>query len=79
MSESYERPVGDLLLRIDRERCVGFGHCVEEAPAAFRLSDQAVVEFVVPEQATREELERACEACPVAALTLLEGDTQVAP
>ena len=79
MSEMIEQPVEGLVLRIDQSLCVGFGHCVEEAPIAFRLGEHDVVEPVTPDQASRDELIRACEACPVAALTLLEEGVQVAP
>lgn len=79
MSEMIEQPVEGLVLRIDQSLCVGFGHCVEEAPVAFRLGDSDVVEPLTPDRASRADLVRACEACPVAALTLLEAGVQVAP
>ena len=68
--EFQERVVGDLRVRIDRTLCVGFGDCVEEAPQAFILADDGVVVFVEPEGAGRERLLRACDACPVDALTV---------
>ncbi|HZC70650.1 MAG TPA: ferredoxin [Jatrophihabitans sp.] len=70
--ESEERVVGDLTIRIDRSRCVGFGHCIEESPESFALGDDDLVEFQDPDQARREALMTACEVCPVEALTVFD-------
>lgn len=66
--EIEERVVGDLTIRIDRSRCVGFGHCIEESPESFVLGDDDLVRFQDPDQAQREALLTACEVCPVEAL-----------
>ena len=68
-----ERVVHGLRVRIDRSLCVGFGDCITEAAAAFRLDDEGVVVFVDPEQVERDRLLRACDACPVDALTVWDG------
>jgi ferredoxin len=72
VTEIEERPVGDLAVRIDRSRCVGFGHCIEEAPEAFALGEDDLVEFQNPDQVQREALLTACEVCPVEALTVFD-------
>lgn len=75
-----ERSVAGLRLRIDRTLCVGFGECVTEAPEAFVLDGQDIVIFVHPEQVERERLIRACDLCPVDALTVWdETGKQVVP
>ena len=75
-----ERTVGTLRVRIDRTLCVGFGECVAEAPEAFSLDGQDIVVFVSPEQVDRERLIRACDLCPVDALTVWdETGKQVVP
>jgi len=75
-----ERTVGRLRVRIDRTLCVGFGECVTEAPQAFVLDGQDVVVFVNPEQVERERLIRACDLCPVDALTVWdETGRQIVP
>jgi ferredoxin len=80
MSDSVERTVGDLTIRIDRDVCVGFAQCADEAEEAFRLDDDDLVTFEAPEQVTRERLLRACEACPVEAITVLDQHgNQLAP
>ncbi|HLB38500.1 MAG TPA: ferredoxin [Gemmatimonadales bacterium] len=70
MSDFTERQVGGLKVRIDRALCVGFGECVTEAPEAFGLDGEDIAVFIKPEQADRERLLKACDACPVDALTV---------
>ena len=80
MSDFEERNVGGLRVRIDRTLCVGFGDCITEAPEAFVLDDGGVAVFVKPEQVDRERLLRGCDACPVDAITVWNGDgTQIVP
>lgn len=80
MSEVVERTVGDLILRIDRSLCVGFAQCVDESAEAFRLDDADVVRFETPDHVARETLLRACEVCPVEALSAFDTDgNQLAP
>lgn len=74
MSEFEERTVGDLRIRIDRTICVGFGDCVTEAPEAFVLDESGVAVFVKPEEVDRERLLRACDACPVDAITVWDAE-----
>jgi ferredoxin len=81
VSDVLERRVGGLTVRIDRLLCVGFGDCIDDAPEAFELDGDGVVAFREGADATgRERLVRACAACPVDALTVLdEGGRQLAP
>ena len=76
-----ERRVAGLTVRIDRLLCVGFGDCIGEAPESFELDDEGIVAFKDdPDAAERERLVRACAACPVDALTVLdEAGKQLAP
>lgn len=70
---TIERRVGDLTVRIDRLLCVGFADCLDEAPGAFVLDDDGIVAFADPDLPPRERLIRACGACPVDALTVLDA------
>ena len=80
MSDFDERIVGDLRIRIDRTLCVGFGDCVTEAPEAFVLDESGVAVFVKPEAVERERLLRACDICPVDAITVWDdGGSQIVP
>jgi ferredoxin len=74
VAESDERVVHGLRVRIDRSLCVGFGDCITEAPGAFELDEDGVVVFVAPDAVEREQFLRACDACPVDALTVWDED-----
>lgn len=72
--------VHGLRLRIDRTLCVGFGDCIDVAPEAFVLDDEGVAVFLRAETVDRGRLLRACEECPVDAITVWdEQDVQVVP
>lgn len=74
------RRVGDMTVTIDRLLCVGFGDCIEEAPRAFEFDDEGIAILTDPEDVERERLLRACEICPVDAITVVDGDgRQVVP
>ncbi|HET9334599.1 MAG TPA: ferredoxin [Gemmatimonadota bacterium] len=81
MSDVVERRVGGLTVRIDRLLCVGFGDCIDDAPEAFELDEDGVAAFRDGADAAEpERLVRACDACPVDALTVLDEDgRQLAP
>ena len=74
MSSFEERIVHGLRVRIDRTVCVGFGDCVKAAPEGLALDDDNVAVFVQPEAVERERLLRACDACPVDAITVWDVD-----
>lgn len=74
MSDVDERVVAGLRVRIDRTLCVGFGDCVTEAPEAFVLDESGTAVFVEPETVERDRLLRACDACPVDAITVWDRE-----
>ncbi len=75
-----ERTVHGLRIVIDRDQCVGFGDCVKEAPEGFKLDEDTVAVFVAPEAVERERLLRACDACPVDAITVYDREgKQIVP
>jgi ferredoxin len=79
-ADECERVVHGLRIQIDRALCVGFGDCIEEAADAFRLDGEDVVVFLAPERVDRERLLRACDACPVDALTVWDAEgTRLVP
>ena len=80
MSDFEERIVAGLRVRIDRNICVGFGDCIKEAPEGFKLDDGGVAVFVEPDTVERDRLLRACDACPVDAITVWDAaGTQLVP
>ena len=80
MAGDDEREVHGLRIVIDRQLCVGFGDCITEAVEAFRLDEEGVAVFVDPAGVERERLLRACDACPVDAITVYDAEgRQVVP
>lgn len=75
MQDFLERKIGDLTVRIDRTICVGFGDCMAEAPDALELDEEGIAAFKAGAASVeRERLLRACEACPVDALVVLDAE-----
>jgi ferredoxin len=66
------KAVGELTIQIDRDLCVGFGDCVAEAGTAFVLDESGVACFAAPDAVDRDRLIRACEVCPVDALSVVD-------
>lgn len=81
MQDHIERQVGDLLIRIDRLLCVGFGDCIEVAPEAFEFDSDGIVRFRDgAETVERARLITACDICPVDALMVFDSTgTQLIP
>ena len=74
MADVEERPIGDLVVRIDRLLCVGFGDCIEAAADVFEFDDEGIAVFRDgADGADRERVIRACDLCPVDALTVLDA------
>ena len=74
MSRLSECVVHGLRVVIDRDQCVGFGDCVKEAPEGFKLDEATIAAFVTPEIVERDRLLRACDACPVDAITVWDSE-----
>ena len=80
MEVATERKVQDLVIRIDRDLCVGFADCIKAAEQAFVLDDEGVVVFLNPEDVARDVLLEACDACPVDALSVWDqSGAQIVP
>lgn len=73
MAETVERPVHGLRIMIDRDLCVGFGDCVEQAPGAFQLDSEGLAVFTEPEGVDPATLLAASDACPVDAITVFDA------
>ena len=75
MAETEEMVVSGVRVQIDRSLCVGFGDCVSEAPEAFRLDGEDLAIFGEnPAGVERERLVRACDLCPVDAITVWDQE-----
>jgi len=66
-------------VRVDRERCFGYGRCVDLVPEVFHLDndDKSVADDTADVSASR--LVMAVWACPMQALTLLGDDGEEGP
>lgn len=54
---------------VDLNRCQSYGQCVFAAPAVFRMYGEESLEYDYnPDDALREQVERASAACPVQAI-----------
>jgi ferredoxin len=75
MKDVVERRVGDLVVRIDRLLCVGFGDCIDVAPELWAFDDDGIVTFIEPTpEIGGDRLIASCDACPVDALSVHEPD-----
>ncbi|CAN5130304.1 ferredoxin [soil metagenome] len=75
MTDLVERRIGDLTVRIDRQLCVGFGDCIEEAPESFVLDEEGIAVFTDGAgKIERTRLLKACQSCPVDALSVVDAD-----
>lgn len=80
MEVATEKKVGDLMIRIDRDLCVGFADCIKASADAFVLDEDGVVVFLRPEEVARDVLLEACDVCPVDALTVWDqSGAQIVP
>ena len=58
-------------LVVDLNKCQSYGQCVFAAPTVFRFHNEESLEFdYTPDEALREQVERAAAACPVQAIML---------
>ena len=64
-------------VEIDRDRCMGSGHCVFGAPGAFDLDDDQVAFVVDPAGAPEEDIVLAAQRCPTKAITVHRDGEQL--
>lgn len=67
-------PKHDVIIRVDRERCVGCGLCAAMRPEIFRM-DGTKAEVTTPRHAWSPRTDAAERMCPVAAITAAEPGT----
>ena len=70
-----------ITVRIDLERCTGYGNCVEAAESVFALdeSDRAVVLVEHPTEELWATVRRAARLCPVDAVVIDEDTDDSLP
>ncbi|MCB9554223.1 MAG: ferredoxin [Myxococcales bacterium] len=60
---------------IDREKCIGAGTCVTEAPATFQLDGDDRATVLDADGDDDQSVLWAAQGCPVSAITLYREDT----
>jgi ferredoxin len=60
----------DLDVELDRDVCMGSGHCLLEAPGAFDLDDDGIAFVVDPRAVSPDTLVSAQRKCPSRAITV---------
>ena len=73
---------GGLALKIvvDREKCQGIGACVGAAPDVFEIDSEGKAIVLDAENADKDEVMLAAEACPLEAISLFdENGEQIYP
>jgi ferredoxin len=64
---------------VDLNKCQSYAQCVYAAPTVFRMHGEESLEFdYVPDEALREQVERAAAACPVQAILISRSSEQMA-
>ena len=63
-------------IEIDRELCMGSGHCVFEAPGVFDLDDDGVSVVLDPAAAPVDKVVQAAQKCPTGAITVHRHDVE---
>lgn len=57
--------------KVDPDVCIGCGLCVTTCPEAYRMEgDKAVVYVSVVPSGAEESCQKACDECPVTAITI---------
>ena len=65
--------VGDVAFTVDRDRCIGAGNCVLNAPELFDQDDDGLVVLLDGAGADGPAAARAVASCPSRALRRVEG------
>ncbi len=64
---------------VDLNKCQSYAQCVYAAPTVFRMHGEESLEFdYAPDDALREQVERAAAACPVQAILIGQSSEQMA-
>ncbi|MFI6444483.1 ferredoxin [Kitasatospora sp. NPDC050543] len=64
---------GDVVVRVDRGRCVGTGLCAATAPGDLALGADGRAEARRATSSAGDDLTEAAELCPVEAITLFSA------
>ncbi len=75
MKNLSERKIGDFLVRIEKNNCIGSENCINVAPDLFELDENRICEFVEKEnEIPKDKIIEACSVCPVSVLYVFDKD-----
>jgi len=61
-------------VKVDKEKCIGTGNCIDLAPAVFEFDAEGKSSVVNVSGADEKTLKEAAQSCPVEAITLIGED-----
>jgi ferredoxin len=66
-----------LEVTVDRDVCMGSGHCIVEAPGAFDLDDDGISFVVNPDAASESTIVDTARKCPSQAISVWRDGTRL--
>ena len=76
-----EKHLPGLIVKIDRNSCIGSSNCIHAAPDFFELDEERICSFKETQEETRKDIiVEACSVCPVNALLVFDEEgKQIVP
>ena len=75
MSETTEKKIGELTVRIDRSLCIGSANCAKVAGDLFAIDDEDIAVFAPgADTVSADMVLEGCRICPVEALLVTGPD-----
>ena len=57
-----------MIIKIDKEKCIGCGTCAALAPASFKMNEDNKAEAILPPGDDADTVKMAADSCPVGAI-----------
>lgn len=64
-------------VEVDRDVCMGSGHCIVEAPGAFDLDDDGISFVVDPAAVSEDTIVATARKCPSQAISVWRDGTKL--
>lgn len=73
--EDKEVQIGNLKVKVIRDKCIGAASCVAFAPATFELDDQKKAIILPNSSDSEENILMAAQSCPTKAIVVVDATT----
>lgn len=73
--EDKEVQIGNLKVKVIREKCIGAASCVAFSPTVFQLDDQKKAIILDNASDTPENILMAAQSCPTKAIVVVDATT----